>query len=59
MKDLESLSMNSDWLTYLNIHLPIKKDPPRYTACGCHLTVKYTLFDCFNIIESRNRHEYI
>ena len=24
--------------------------------CDCHLTVKHTLFDCVDFIESRNRH---
>ena len=32
------------------------EEPPQCIACDCQLTVKHILFDCVDIIESRNRH---
>ena len=32
------------------------EDPPQCTACGCQFTVKHILFECYDFIESRNRH---
>ena len=31
------------------------EDLPQCIACDCRLTVKHTLFDCVDFIESRNR----